>query len=486
MSVIKVSNLTFSYGGVGENVFENVSFQIGSDWKLGFTGRNGRGKTTFLNLLLGKYEYTGNISSSTLFEYFPYPVSDIDKNTLEIAREIAPGIEEWQILREFARLYISPDVLQRPFSTMSGGERTKVLLAVLFLKGNNFLLIDEPTDHLDMRGREAVGEYLSGKSGFILVSHDRVFLDNCIDHILSINKTNIEIQKGNFSTWWENKRRQDEFELAESEQLKKDIHRLSAAARRSSEWSDEVERSKIGACDKGFVGHKAAKMMKRSKALEARQLAAADEKTKLLRNIENAEGLKLFQDKYHSNTLISLKDISISYGERLVCEGIDFTVERGDRVALTGRNGCGKSSVLKLICGERIKYEGEFRRGSGVEISYAAQDTSSLIGTLSDYCVNGGVDESLFKALLRKLDFSRSQFELDMRDFSAGQKKKVLIARSLCKRAHLLVWDEPLNFIDVISRIQIEELILEFSPTILFVEHDRAFCGKIATKEVKI
>ncbi len=117
-------------------------------------------------------------------------------------------------------------------------------------------------------------------------------------------------------------------------------------------------------------------------------------------------------------------------------------------------------------------------------ISYVSQDTSYLSGNLSDYALQNEIDESLFKAILRKLDFSRSQFEKDMENFSEGQKKKVLIAKSLCEKAHLHIWDEPLNFIDVISRMQIENLLLEFKPTIIFVEHDSMFCNNIATEKI--
>lgn len=127
------------------------------------------------------------------------------------------------------------------------------------------MLIDEPTNHLDASARERVSAYLAKKKGFILVSHDRRFLDGCVDHILSINKTNIEVQSGNFSSWMENFQRQQAFEAAKNERLKKEIGRLKKAAKQSSTWSDKVEASKVGAADKGYVGHKAAKMMKRAK-----------------------------------------------------------------------------------------------------------------------------------------------------------------------------------------------------------------------------
>ncbi|WP_339301278.1 ABC-F type ribosomal protection protein [Paenibacillus sp. FSL R5-0623] len=492
MSLINVTNLTFAYEGSYDNIFENVSFQLDSDWKLGFTGRNGRGKTTFLNLLLGKYEYSGHISANVSFEYFPYQVEDKGAMTVDVIGVIHPEYLLWQVVRELNLLKVSEDVLYRPFDTLSNGEQTKVMLAALFLKDNRFLLIDEPTNHLDLHARQIVGDYLRSKSGFILVSHDRSFLDHSVDHILSINKSNIEIQKGNFSAWWENKRRQDQFELASNEKLIKDIKRLSDSAKRTGGWSHEVEKTKNGTrnsgskVDKGYIGHKAAKMMKRSKNIEQRQQSAIQEKSKLLKNIESAERLQIHQLDFHKQELVELEHVSISYGSNTVCKDVSIMVEQGDRIALYGKNGSGKSSILKLICGKGIAYTGLFRKDHQLKISYVSQDTTDLGGHLSEYAATQGIDESLFKSILRKLDFSRLQLEKDISTFSAGQKKKVLIAKSLSEKAHLHIWDEPLNFVDVISRMQIEDLLLEYSPTLLFVEHDREFCTNIATRIIEL
>ena len=488
MSLIQVSNLTFAYDGSYENIFEDVSFQIDTNWRLGFTGRNGRGKTTFLNLLLGKYEYRGSITASVQFSYFPYTVEDRKALAIDVVERIHPDYEYWRLAKEMNGLQLEEELLYRPYETLSNGEQTKLQLAVLFSKENNFLLIDEPTNHLDVRGRELVSRYLRSKKGFILVSHDRAFLDGCVDHILSINKTNIEVRRGDFSTWWENKQLQDAFEQAENAKLKKEISRLEETAREKANWSDRVEASKIGqhTFDRGYVGHKSAKMMARSKAIEQRQQAAMEEKSKLLKNIERSDELKIFQTPFHTRRLVQLQDVSIAYGEKQVCNGVNFTVEQGDRIALRGANGCGKSSIIKLICGQEIPHTGLVRIGSGLTISYVSQDTSGLKGKLSELAEKEGIDESLFLAMLAKLDVPKVQMEKDMSALSAGQKKKVILAMSICQNVHLHIWDEPMNYIDVISRMQIEELLLQYQPTILFVEHDRMFCDKVATKIIDL
>ena len=269
MSMIKVENLTFSYPSSYDPIFENVSFQIDTDWKLGFVGRNGRGKTTFLNLLMDQYEYRGKIIKSVRFDYFPYLVKDTKKWTMEVLNEVCPQAEEWQIRKELYALEVDEEVLWRPFETLSNGEQTKVLLAALFLNEGHFLLIDEPTNHLDTHGRQIVSEYLRKRKGFILVSHDRCFLDGCVDHILSLNRSNIEVQSGIFSAFLQNFEQQQRLEEAQNESLKKDIRRLSQSAKRTQGWSDRVEASKTGAADKGYIGHKSAKMMKRAKSIEA-------------------------------------------------------------------------------------------------------------------------------------------------------------------------------------------------------------------------
>lgn len=496
MSYIQVTDLTFAYEGSYDNIFENVSFRLDTDWKLGLIGRNGRGKTTFLKLLMGQYEYSGTISADMEFVYFPYEVEHKDWLTMDVLRELCPLCEDWEIIKEVSRIEIGEEELWRPFDTLSDGEQGKALLAALFLKEHAFLLIDEPTNHLDLEGRKAISKYLQQKKGFILVSHDRILLDACIDHVLAINRNTIEVQRGNFSSWKKNKDRQDAYEFSENEKLKKDIKRLEKAAKQTSHWSEQVEKTKNAdrrtprdagvKADKGYIGHKAEKMMRRSKSLERRQETALAEKTSLLRNIDIADDLKLAPLKARQNPVVYLKDVMVRYGEKVACRGVTFEIETGEQVVLRGKNGCGKSTILKLIYGEEMDMTGEFRKTTGLKISYVPQKTDGLQGDLRDYAEEYGIDESLFKAILRKLGFSREQFDKRMEDFSDGQKKKVLIARSLCEEAHLYIWDEPLNFIDVFSRLQIEDLLQKYRPTLLFVEHDAVFCEKIAGRIVEL
>ena len=492
MSLISVKNLTFRYDGSINNLFENVSFNIDTDWKLGLIGRNGKGKTTFLKLLLGKYEYKGTISKSVEFDYFPFEVKEQERMAIEIVNEIAPNVEDWEIIKELNLLNTDAEILYRNYNLLSGGEQVKILLISLFLKGNNFLLIDEPTNHLDIETRNNLVEYLKKKKGFILVSHDRDFLDKVVDHIISINNTNIDIQKGNFSSWQDNKNRQDNFELTQNEKLKKDISKLEIAAKNTAQWSDKIEKSKYNTTnsgskvDRGYIGNQSAKMMKKSKVMEKRIEKAIEQKSNLLNNIDRNESLKIIPLDNRKNPLIIANELQIKYNEKAIFSKRTFEVNNKDRIAIIGKNGIGKSSILKLIMGEEIQYNGTLKINNNLKISYVSQSTKELKGTLKEYALKNEVEESIFKAMLSKMGFSKTEFEKDIKDMSEGQKKKVLIAKSISEPANLYIWDEPLNYIDILTRLQIEEAILKYEPTLIFVEHDETFVKNVATKIIEL
>ncbi len=510
MAQIQVTDLTFSYEGSADDVLKDVTFSIDTDWKLGLIGRNGKGKTTLLNLFMGRYDHRGSIKADMHFDYFPYQVSgsDLEQNAEDLLENWKPQIEPWQVLIRLNDLKMDPECLYRPFGTLSFGERTRVMLAVLFAAENEFLLIDEPTNHLDSRARDIVKEFLASKKGFILVSHDRDLLDGVCDHVLVLNRSTIEVQAGNFSTWWENKEKKDSFVQAENEKHLKEIGKLKSAADRNSRWADKNESTKIGfdpvkendrsISTRSFIGAKTKKMQARVKSFEKRIDREIEEKEGLLQDIEKVSELKLAPLRFHKEVLINANDLSLRYegAEEALFSGLRFQVKRGDRIILSGDNGCGKSSILKAILqklnngehaeGSGLLISGDLDVASGMTVSYVNQDTSFLAGSLKKFCETRGLDESLFLAVLRQLDLGREQFVKNMEDFSEGQKKKVLIAASLITPAHLYIWDEPLNFIDVFSRMQIEKLILKYEPTMLLVEHDIRFQEKVGTKKVYI
>ena len=464
MSILEINDLSFSYDGGTELIFEHVSFRLDTDWRLGFTGRNGRGKTTFLKLLLGEYEYSGTIRCTMPFVYYPFSVENESEWVCDIASERLGDENMWRFRKELSALGVSEDAVYRPYNTLSGGEQTKVQTALLFSWENCFYLLDEPTNHLDRTARETLGKYLARKKGFILVSHDRALLDACTDHTLSVNKTDIEIQKGSFSLWQENKAQRDAFETAENEKLQKEITRLQTAAARTAGWSRQAEASKNGTRnsglrpDRGFIGHKSAKMMQRAKSIAQRRETAISEKEALLKNIETAEALKLTPLPFKSHMLAELRDLQVCYD----------------------------GNPITLLCGEELSYSGNLYVAKDLVVSCLPQGSQGLRGTLQEFLQENALNETLFYTILRKLDFSREQFLCRLENCSAGQKKKVQLARCLCTPAHLYILDEPLNYIDVWSRIQLENLFKDTEATQLFAEHDAAFCENAATKTVHL
>ena len=535
MSQISIQDLSYTYPGAHEAVFRGLSLSLDTGWRLGLIGRNGRGKTTLLRLLAGELLPDGDsvLSLPCPTALFPFPVGDPSLPALEAAAEgVAPframerelealsaagdpgslarygelleryreagGYEIAALLRrEAGKLELREEALARPFGSLSPGERVKLLLAALQLRpGEGFLLLDEPTSHLDARGRRVVGEYLArGRKGFLLVSHDRDFLDAACDHILALNRNSVDLIQGNYSSWQREKDREDALELARNRKLEKEADRLSAAARQAAGWSDRLEKTKKGLGqdsasglrpDRGHIGAKSARMMKRAKAIQRRREEAVEEKRGLLRDLEEAEPLKLHILPIRRGVLAEARGLTADYGGGPVFPPVSFRVEPGQRLAVEGPNGCGKSTLLALLLGREIPHAGELWTPGELVISALPQDTSGLSGSLGDYAESQGADGDLFRAILRKLDLPRELLSQPLERYSQGQKKKAALAASLAKPAHLFVWDEPLNYIDLLSRRQLEELILACRPAMVFVEHDARFVRTAATHRLRL
>ncbi len=490
---INIQSLTYTYDGSADPVFENLTARLDTSWRLGLTGRNGRGKTTLLRLLCGELDGGSSIHMPLNAVYFPFPVPDASLPTMEVMRNAAPDTEDWRFLCEWNQLFGSEEALERPFSTLSNGEQTKALLCALFAREDVYPLIDEPTNHLDMHGRELVADYLSRKDGFLLVSHDRAFLNRCIDHVMAMERAKITVMQGNYDSWETAFDLQNESEAAQNETLRREINRLGQSARRAASFSAKAEKGKfhvaesqVASLDRGYVGARSAALMKRAKGIQRRREKEMEEKSKLLKNVEQVGDLKLTTLRHPKQVLVRVEDGKVAYDGRTVCDGIRFQVAQGQRIALSGPNGCGKSSVLKALCGAGGSLSGDVSVATGLTVSYVPQSTEGLSGSVRDYIAAHSLDETLFKAILRNMGLSREQFDRPLQHFSQGQKKKVLLAASLSSPAHLYVWDEPLNYIDVLSRRQVEDLILECAPTLLIVEHDRMFLENIGAEVVEL
>jgi len=495
MPTIKIKNLTFGFDVQVTQLFERTNLTIQSDWKLGLIGRNGRGKTTLLKLLMGEYAYSGVIEHHLYFTYFPQTVSDPSQLTYDVLQELTT-FELWKIERELNLLMLDEAVLWRPFASLSGGEQTKVLLALLFVDGVNYPLIDEPTNHLDTIARQHVANYLKQKKqGFILVSHDRQFVDEVVDHVLSIERSQLVLYQGNFTTYEDQKERRDLYEQEQNSKLQKEIGRLKQTASEKAEWSRGRERDKLGnpkqpgsgaIYDTGAIGARAARTMKRSKAIVKRMDDQIVEKEQLLKDIEKIDTLMMNYQPTHQKKLLRVENLQLSYTHPLF-QPITFEIHQGERVALQGANGSGKSSIIRQLLGEfEGTYTGTIWQASGLKVSYVRQNYEDNQGTLQEFAEQHQISYQELLNNLRKLGIERHVFHNRIEEMSMGQRKRVELAKSLATPAELFIWDEPLNYLDVFNHKQLETVIEQVKPAMLIVEHDRMFLEKVATQVVEL
>jgi lincosamide and streptogramin A transport system ATP-binding/permease protein len=523
MSSIILRDIDFHYHDPYSQVFEGLSLTIDTAWRTALVGRNGRGKSTLLRLLRRELQpVRGEITMPVATTYFPITPASPHGTTLQVIRDCVAPFESWEqrmqtllergdeeslneygelheryessggytidarIEREIAEIGMPARVLEREFSTLSGGEQTRALIVALFLNTDRFPLIDEPTNHLDREGRRLLGNYLTGKPGFILVSHDRALLDLCADHIVSINRNDLRVLKGNYSDWKLQFDLEEECERRRNENLQREINTLETAARKRRSWSNAREKEKTSAPDSGFVSHRAARQMKRAIHIEERIEEKIEEKKGLLSNLERTGSLKIDVGRKSPEIVLSVERARIELDGRRIIDDFSLVVHRGDRIALVGPNGCGKTTLLRAIAGELPVARGVVHLPKHLHVSRAYQHPLWSSGSLRDHLREEALDETKFRNILGAFGLWGEIFDRPLETFSQGERKKVDLCRSFLAPGHLLIWDEPMNYIDLMSREQIEKVILEYQPTILFVEHDSRFIEKVATDVVEL
>lgn len=523
MSSIVLNNITYGYGQAGGMLFDKLNLNIDTGWRLGLIGRNGRGKTTMLRLINGTLRpLKGSVYSDIRTFYFPCVTENTGRAVMSVIKEAIAPFEQWEtemenllktgdekslsaygdilekyqkadgyligslIEKEINEIGLDSGLLNRAFNELSGGEQTKTLLVSLFLKKNSFPLIDEPTNHLDIEGRIQMADYLSTKNGFIVVSHDRYFLDKCIDHVLSINKNDVTITRGNYSAWKYNFDIAEKFEYRKKENIKKEVKSLEFAAKKRRSWSVKKEKEKKGASDKGFIGHRAAKSMKRALNIERRISGKLEEKKELLKNYEKERELKFNKVKSSGDIILSAENISVNYNGRDVISNFSFTVRRGDRIAIIGKNGCGKTSILNIITKEISVNRGNVFFPPHYSYFYMRQNPVWGNGLLRDRLKQEKIDETVFRNIMAAFGLEGDIFERPLETFSRGENKKAEFAKSFVKSYDVIIWDEPLNFLDIMSREQIENTVLKYEPTLIFTEHDLRFVENIATEIIEL
>ncbi|MCI1290281.1 MAG: ATP-binding cassette domain-containing protein [Lactobacillus sp.] len=498
MSQIKIANLTFRYANQDQNLFNHLNANLDTSWKLGLVGRNGRGKTTLLNLLRGKLSGTGQIASQTAFAYFPEVIADTANLTYSELTDTGRP-ELWKIKRELNLMQVDEKILWQPFASLSGGEQTKVLLALAFAEEGAFPLLDEPTNHLDQASRQQIAKYLRQKrTGYIVVSHDREFLNQTTDHILAIEQTEINVYQGNFARYELTKERRDQTNQAKNNKLQREIGELNQSRQRIKGYSDKAEREKYAGAhqnelvqhiNRGFYSHKAAKIMQRSKNAERRMNQEIADKEGLLVNIEQVPALSMnFTPDYH-HELLHLDKFALSLADgRQLFHDLNISMPSQGIVALTGANGTGKTTLLRYLLGQRqgLQARGIAEQVAKLKISYLPQQFDDYTGSLQSFAQKQHLSYSALLNNLKKMGFPRASFATPIEQMSLGQQKRVALAKSLVEPANLYLWDEPANYLDVFNQDQLIKFLQEGKPAMILVEHDAHFIEAVAQTTVKL
>ena len=457
MGSIKISNVSFRYEDSSNHIFNNLNLDLDSSWKLGLVGRNGRGKTTFLNLLQGKLVGRGEIQTKLNFSYYPIRIKDPANITLyELQDQIM--FEQWKLERELNLMHVDSNLIWQSFNTLSGGEQTKILLALSFIDENSFPLIDEPTNHLDEESRQEICKYLTKHhKGYIVVSHDRNFLNQVTDHVLAIENTEIHLYQGNYATYEQIKEARDEFNREKNEKIAGEIKNLHNQKEQFYHWAQKIEaRKNLGQktqyilnrrarVNKAAIGHAAAKMMKKSITRRNRMDKKIEEKEGLMVNIEDIPKLTMnFQSNYHSAFLKFLLN----------------------KVSANSNGRCELTN--------------------GLRISYLPQDLTIYQGSLKNFALHQKLSYEDLLNILKKMGFPHTNFNVPIEEMSMGQQKRIALAKSLLEPADLYLWDEPANYLAALNQDQLINLLQEVKPAMLLIDHDQYFIEQVADERIKL
>ena len=459
---LSIRDLTFAYPGA-EPVFEHLNLNLDTGWRLGLIGRNGRGKTTLLRLLEGRLPFQGTIGLPLETVYYPFEVADASLPVLEVLRQAASGTQEWRIVREIKLLGVREDALERPFQTLSKGEQTKALLSALFAREDAYPLIDEPTNHLDLHGRRLVAQYLRKKDGFLLVSHDRAFINN-------VTNRTIEISCGHI---YDYKVAYDEFVVLRKERREQQLRAYENQQKQIQDTEDFIERFR-------YKATKAVQVQSRIKQLEKIvPIEIDDEDNSALR-------LKFPPAMRSGNYPVICEGVKKAYGNHVVFHDVTLTINRGEKVAFVGKNGEGKSTLVKCIMDE-IPYEGKLTIGHNVQIGYFAQNQAQLLDEnltvfdTIDYVAKGDIRLKI-RDILGAFMFGGEASDKKVKVLSGGERSRLAMIKLLLEPVNFLILDEPTNHLDMRSKDVLKEAIKEFDGTVVVVSHDREFLDGLVTK----
>ena len=512
MIEIQVNGLVKSFE-VGKNVLDGLTFQIDQGERVGLLGRNGAGKTTLFKILTGELDYdegqvtVGQGRRLGLISQIPvypagYTVEDVLRSAFSrlqklaeemeaLAARMAEGDTDPATLRRYGALSekfevfggydtdvavnkianglsISDEQRKQLFDSLSGGEKTRVNLGRLILEDTDILLLDEPTNHLDLHATEWLEEYIRGFKGTVVaISHDRYFLDRIVTRVIEIEGGKAEFYSGNYSFYAVEKERRFQERMKQYEKEQAKIEQLEKAAEQLRMWAFQ-------GMDKTY--RRAISMEKRIERM--RTTAKPTKARKIDARFSTAE--------FHGDEVLALRNLAKSYGDKHLFDGINLKIEGGERIALIGDNGTGKSTLIKMIMGELYPDDGRIRTGPQVKAAYLPQiihfDHPDWNMVENMMAAKRGLSAQSARNRLAAYDFRGEDVLKPVSVLSGGEQSRLRLCMLMDDDINFLILDEPTNHLDIASREWIEEAVEAYDGTLLFVSHDRYFINRFATR----
>ncbi len=494
MDMVNCQNIKKSFADTV--VLNNLNMQIKEGERLGLVGSNGCGKSTLANMLFGSMDYDDGVITyyrsdlriGYLLQSKEYMLNEINPFAgTEIPGQDSYSNDCYTMIKNLGLEDVQQWEAER-FSGLSGGEKTRLALANIWAKSPEFLILDEPTNHLDFQGIDwLIGELQSYRGTVLIISHDRYFLDQVVTRIVEIEDGQATSYPGNYTAYREEKARQYEIQLHQYVEQKKKEEKIEGEIDRLKNWSAKAHReakyTEIKKGGKEFYRSKAKRMdvavKSRIKRLERMRGAGVSRPKE-----EPTVSFSLKDAKKHGRRILEAVEIKKTFGERTLFADSSFCIQRGERVGLLGNNGCGKTTLLKIILGEVDLEQGEVWISPSAQIGYLCQDMQDVQPELT-VLESLGLSKQIFidsaRKVLANLGIDEMKIEKRIEQLSMGERVRIQLAKLILNQADLLILDEPTNHLDLYSREELEDSLTTYEGTMIIVSHDRYMLEKLCT-----